>query len=159
MAGAEHSGDSEHSLYRRVILEHARQPRNAERVEPHSHIAEAVNPLCGDEAEVTLRLEAERIAVIGARVRGCVISQAAASLMTEAVRGLPLARAAKLGEVFRQAIEQGETAALPPELAPLAPLIEVRKHRSRIRCALLAWEAIEEIADKAEAGKAAAGGE
>lgn len=136
----------EHSLYRQVILEHARQPRNAERVEPHSHMAEAINPLCGDEAEVTLRLEGGRIDAIGARVRGCAISQAAASLMSEVVRGLPLAQAAALGGVFRQAIEQGETEALPPELAPLAPLIEVRKHRSRIRCALLAWEALETMA-------------
>ena len=146
----------EHSLYRQVILEHARQPRNAERVEPHSHLAEAVNPLCGDEAEVTLRLEHGCIAAIGARVRGCAISQAAASLMTEAVWGLPLHQAAGLGGVFRAAIEGDETAALPPELAPLAPLIEVRKHRSRIRCALLAWEAIETIAGTAAAGEAAA---
>ena len=146
MAGAEHS------LYRQVILEHARQPRNAARVEPHSHVAEAVNPLCGDEAEVTLRLEGGRIAAIGARVRGCVISQAAASLMTEAVRGLPLPQAAGLGGVFREAIEQGETGALPPELIPLAPLIEVRKHRSRIRCALLAWEAIETMAGETAPG-------
>lgn len=147
--------ESEHSLYREVILEHARNPRHAGRVEPHTHLAGAVNALCGDEAEVSLRLEDGQIAEIGAQVRGCAIALAGASLMTEAVGGLSLERAAGLGGVLRAAIEAGAPETLPPELLPLAPLIEVRKHRSRIRCALLAWEALESLAGR---GGTAGGG-
>ena len=143
----------ENPLYKQVILEHARHPRNSGRLEPHTHRAGAVNPLCGDELEVTLLARKNNdadggaIGGIKALVRGCAISQAAASLMTEAVLGLPLQRAAGLGGAFREALENADAPALPAELEALQPLIEVRKHRSRIRCALLAWEALEEIAN------------
>lgn len=133
--------DDRSALYREAILAHARHPRNAGRLEAPSLRGSAHNPLCGDELEVTLALDGAVIRAVRVQVRGCVIAQAAASMMSEAVHGLPLARAAELGQAFRRAMDEGAET-LPAELDALAPLLEVRRHRSRIRCAVLAWEPI-----------------
>jgi nitrogen fixation NifU-like protein len=128
--------------YREAILEHSRRPRNAGRLEPCSHQGRASNPLCGDELEVTLREVEGRVADIRATVRGCVISQAGGSLMTTAVLQQPIPQVLAWAEAFRAALE-GQNDALPDGLEPLRPLLELRRHRSRIGCALLAWVALE----------------
>ncbi len=139
------------TLYRDIILDHSRNPRNAGRLESCTHQGRAANPLCGDELEVTVRIGEDRISDIRAAVRGCVISQAAASLMTLAVTGQPTAVALALGRGFNAAME-GATDALAPELSPLQPLLELRKHRSRIGCALLAWVALERALTRGPGG-------
>jgi len=131
--------DEATSLYREAILRHAHDTRHAGRVERPSHAGSAHNPLCGDELELSVALEGGVIREIKVQVRGCLISQAAASMMSEAVQGLPLAAAQALGERFRAAMERGE-GELPEALAALRPLLEVRRHPSRIRCTLLPWE-------------------
>jgi nitrogen fixation NifU-like protein len=128
--------------YRAIILEHSRHPRHAGRLEPCSHRGRASNPLCGDELEVTLREAAGQVAEIRAAVRGCVIAQAGASLMATAVLHRPTAQALDWGALFRGALE-GADGDLPEELHLLRPLLELRRHRSRIGCALLAWTALE----------------
>jgi nitrogen fixation NifU-like protein len=130
------------SLYRELILAHSRDPRNAGRLERPSHQGRAANPLCGDELELTLRLEGDRIQEIRAAVRGCVIAQAASSLMTTVVQGSSSGDAGAWGRQFREVLEDASQA-LPPHLEPLAPLLELRHHRSRIGCALLVWTALE----------------
>ena len=74
-------------LYREVILDHNRSPRNYGRLEPADASAAGHNPLCGDRLNVTLRLDGERLADVRFEGQGCAISVASASLMTEAVRG------------------------------------------------------------------------
>ena len=133
------------TLYREVILEHARHPRNAAPVEHPHRRARATNPLCGDELELTLALDGPSIREIGVQVRGCAIAQAAASLMSEAVRGKPLHEADALGQVFRELME-GSRAELPSALESLQPLEAVRRHSSRIPCTLLVWQALHETA-------------
>ena len=139
------------TLYRDVILDHARQPRNAGRLERPDLAGSAVNALCGDEAHVTLVLRDGAIGAIGMQVRGCVISQAAASLVSECVRAKTLAEVADLEREFRAVMEgtgmpgpgggRGSSE-LPPRLAALQPLVDVKQHRSRIGCTLLPWQAL-----------------
>ena len=128
-------------LYRAVILEHAKNPRNSGRVENPTLQARASNPLCGDELELTASLEGGILADIRFQVRGCAIVTAAASLMSQVVQGQDLEVARVLGRTFAGVME-GEASDLPADLAALEPLVEVKKHRSRIKCALLPWHAL-----------------
>ena len=138
------------TLYRELILEHSRNPRNAGRLERPSHYARAANPLCGDELEISLRLEDDRVVEIRAAVRGCIISQAASSLMTTVVQASRLAELRAWARAFRGALEDASRT-LPPGLEPLAPLLELRQHPSRIGCALLSWVALERALDEGPA--------
>ncbi len=79
------------SLYREVILDHYRNPRNKGTLDPADHSYEDTNPLCGDEVRVDVRVAADRIAEIKFSGRGCAVSQASASILTEMVEGMPLA--------------------------------------------------------------------
>ena len=141
--------DEKSAFYREALLEHARHPRHRGRLEAPHLSASASNPLCGDELELTLRLTDGNIAELGMAVRGCTIVQAAASLISEAIAGVNLKTARALGAAFREAMEgpreaiQGGRETLPEGLESLEPLIAVRQHRSRIRCALLPWDALD----------------
>ncbi|MBI4084054.1 MAG: SUF system NifU family Fe-S cluster assembly protein [Candidatus Lambdaproteobacteria bacterium] len=128
-------------LYRATVLEHSRHPQNTGRVAHPTHQARAANPLCGDELEVTLRLTGQHVEQVRVAVRGCVISQASASLMSVIVQGHRADEARRWAGQWRSALE-GE-ADLPPDLESLRPLLELRNHRSRTGCALLAWVALE----------------
>jgi len=129
------------SLYRDVLLDHMRHPRFSGKVEPADRAASAHNPLCGDELELTLALDGDRIREARTQVRGCSICVASASMMGELLQGASLSQAACYGTLFQEAMASGE---LPSEdLARLRPLLEVRKHKSRVKCASLAWNALE----------------
>ena len=136
-------------LYQEIILDHAKNPRNKGKCEGYNHDAKAHNPLCGDELELTIVLggdpsEGAQRPIQEARnqVRACSICVASASLMGESIQGLSLEEANNLGTTFREAMETGELPDSPPEFLP--PLMAIRKHKSRIRCAALAWNALEE---------------
>lgn len=133
--------DPTSALYRNEILDHARHPRNSGRLARPDLTGTASNPLCGDEAQVTLSLAHGEIGDIRVLVRGCVISQAAGSMISEAVRSKSLEQAAELGRVF-EAVLEGSRDELPAELVSLNPLVEVRRNRSRIGCVLLPWQAL-----------------
>jgi len=79
------------ALYREVILDHSRNPRNKGTLDPADYTFEDVNPLCGDEIRMDVRVKADRIDEIRFSGRGCAISQAAASILTEMAAGRPLA--------------------------------------------------------------------
>ncbi len=79
------------SLYREVILDHYRNPRNKGTLDPADYSYEDTNPLCGDEVRIDLRIDGERIADVKFSGRGCAVSQASASILTEMVQGQPLA--------------------------------------------------------------------
>ena len=74
-------------LYRDLILDHSRRPRNRRTLDEPKLVGEGYNPLCGDEVEVEVRLDGDVISDIGFGGRGCSISQASVSMMTEAVKG------------------------------------------------------------------------
>jgi nitrogen fixation NifU-like protein len=126
-------------LYQALILDHYRRPRNRGPLAGAERAAELYNPLCGDEIGVEVRFEGDRIAECRFHGQGCSISQASASMMTERVCGLRSEEA--LGLVARvRAMMRGEPAEDLGELAALRGVIEFPV---RIKCATLAWSALE----------------
>jgi nitrogen fixation NifU-like protein len=85
------------SLYREAILDHYRNPRNKGMLDPADYTYEDVNPLCGDEIRIDVRSDGERVTEIRVSGRGCAISQAAASMLTEMVEGRPLDEVKAIG--------------------------------------------------------------
>jgi nitrogen fixation NifU-like protein len=127
-------------VYRQVILEHAREPRNKGALEGASVHERGVNPACGDEIELHLRVK--NGAILQARFSGvgCAISQASASLMTLALEGRTTEEALELARDFH-AMLRGET---PSEsLGAASALQGVSKLHARVKCASLPWQTLE----------------
>ena len=128
-------------LYRDVILDHNRQPRNFGRLQDATGSAEGHNPLCGDQLSLTVRLNGERIEDIRFEGKGCAISTASASLMTEAVKGKDRAAARSLFEQVHALLTRSEGAA-NASLGKLAALSGVREFPARVKCASLCWHTL-----------------
>lgn len=129
-------------LYQDIILDHNRRPRNYGLPGKPSHRAGARNPLCGDELEIALELEGERVREICFQGQGCAISKASASLMTEAVKGLSRAEARSLARNVIEGIgDAGERHAFTG-FGELAALSGVRRFPARVKCATLAWQGL-----------------
>jgi len=128
-------------LYRDVILDHNRQPRNFGALEPADASVEGFNPMCGDHLTLRLRLNQDTISDIRFEGQGCAISTASASLMTEAVKGKSRGDALKLFERVHQLLTDD---AAPPaeELGKLAALSGVREYPARVKCASLCWHTL-----------------
>ena len=135
-------------LYKEVILDHYRTPRNKGRVDPHDVALERNNPLCGDEIELFLKFDGGNVEGIGFEGKGCSISQASASMMTEKVKGMDVKDAAALTETIK-AMMAGETEGDPDELEDLVSLKGVVKYPVRIKCALLGWNTLLEALEEA----------
>lgn len=130
-------------LYQQVILEHYRHPRNRGAVPGATHQGTASNPVCGDEVVVQVRMRDDVIEAVMFSGRGCAISQAAASLMTGALTGRTLDEGAALRERFAAMMRGDAEAEQNVVLGSLRGLAGIAKFPSRIRCALLPWEAVE----------------
>ncbi len=128
-------------LYRDVILDHNRRPRNFGALESPDASVEGFNPMCGDRLTVRLRLEGDKISDIRFEGQGCAISTASASMMTEAVKGRTRADALQL---FDRVHELLTDEAAPPadELGKLAALSGVRAYPARVKCASLCWHTL-----------------
>jgi nitrogen fixation protein NifU and related proteins len=129
-------------LYREVILDHNRHPRNFGRLDPADAQADGHNPLCGDRLTITLRRDGERVSDLKFEGNGCAISMASASLMTEAVKGHTRA---EIDALFRHmhAVLTGAPAPTPaPDLGKLAALSGVREFPVRVKCASLCWHTL-----------------
>jgi nitrogen fixation protein NifU and related proteins len=128
-------------LYRDVILDHNRRPRNFGGLEPADASAEGFNPLCGDHLTLRLRLSDDTISDIRFEGDGCAISTASASLMTEAVKGKTRGEALKLFDRVHELLTDD---AAPPadELGKLAALSGVREYPARVKCASLCWHTL-----------------
>jgi len=128
-------------LYRDVILDHNRQPRNFGTLEGEPRRAEGHNPLCGDRLTVTVRMDGERIADIRFEGKGCAISTASASLMTEAVKGKERAAVRGLFDKVHALLTQPDAPA-DAALGKLAALSGVREFPARVKCASLCWHTL-----------------
>jgi nitrogen fixation NifU-like protein len=131
-------------LYQQVIVDHNKSPRNFGKLADANHEAEGYNPLCGDRLHVYLKVnEAGVIEDVSFEGEGCAISVASASLMTEALKGKPLADFAKLFEAFQHMVTSDISE--PPDeahLGKLTVLAGVREFPSRIKCASLCWHTV-----------------
>lgn len=131
-------------LYRDVILDHNKNPRNFGRLDPCDTSADGNNPLCGDRLTLTLRLDGERVSDIRFEGKGCAISTASASLMTEAVKGKEKPTIKKLRDLVHDTLTTHGTDALPAaELGKLAALAGVRDYPARVKCASLCWHTLD----------------
>ena len=137
------------SIYRDILLEHARHPKNSGRLESPDLKATAFNPLCGDELELTLSLSEGTIHDCKTQVRGCSICQASASMMSELILAKTLQEAGKISQVFTKSLRK-DNEKIVAALDSLRPLIALKKHRSRIKCMKLAWDALEDCARQNE---------
>ncbi len=137
-------------LYRDVILDHNRNPRNFGRLEPSDAQADGHNPLCGDRLTVSLRMSGDRVEDVRFDGKGCAISTASASMMTEAVKGKSKAAIAELFGKIHALLTQQE--AVPdPGLGKLAALSGVREFPARVKCASLCWHTLNAALDKGAA--------
>jgi nitrogen fixation NifU-like protein len=136
-------------LYREIILDHYKNPRNRGSLEPPAVRSEGHNPLCGDEIEVFLTIDNGIISDIKIGGQGCSISQSSASMMSAAVKGKPVAEARALIHRFKHMMsidEDGEPDTSTP-LGDLEALQGVVKFPVRIKCAVLSWNTLAEGLD------------
>ena len=136
-------------LYKEVILDHYRDPRNKGRIDPHDVSLERNNPLCGDEIELFLRYDGDTLEGISFEGKGCSISQASASMMTERVKGLEVKAATELAESIKRMMA-GEEEGDADSLGDLVSLKGVVKYPVRIKCALLGWNTLLEALENPE---------
>ena len=134
-------------LYKEVILDHYRAPRNKGQLDPHDVALERNNPLCGDEIELFLKFDGETLQGIAFDGKGCSISQASASMMTEKVKGLSVKDAGELAETIKSMMA-GETEGDQNQLGDLVSLKGVVKYPVRIKCALLGWNTLVEALEE-----------
>ena len=132
--------DELQELYRQVILDHNRNPRNFGELEDATRVVAGVNPLCGDKMTLYVKLADGRIEDIRFQGTGCAISVASSSLMTERVKGTPVTAALELFDKVHDLLTHDHEPA--PGLEKLAALGGVREYPSRVKCASLAWHAL-----------------
>ncbi len=130
-------------LYREVILDHYRNPRNRTPLPDPDAFAEGVNPLCGDEVTVELLFAQDSIDEVSVRGHGCSISQSSGSMMGQAIKGLTRREVAELSLRFRDSLT-GEVEAPESDLGELDALQGVRRYPVRVKCALLPWTTLDE---------------
>lgn len=128
-------------LYKEVILDHYRAPRNKGHLDPHDVALERNNPLCGDEIELFLKFDGDTVNGIAFEGKGCSISQASASMMTEKIKGLDAKEAASVAQSIKRMMA-GEEEGDADSLGDLVALKGVVKYPVRIKCALLGWNTL-----------------
>jgi len=131
-------------LYQEVILDHSRHPRNFGAADDANHQARGNNPLCGDRVTVYLSVDGDHIRDAHFEARGCAISIASASMMTEMIKGKTVEQAKSLFERFHTLVtsDGGAEDAADSDMTELASLSGVRAFPTRIKCATLAWHAM-----------------
>ena len=132
------------SLYQELILKHYRDPRNRGELESPDVEISMNNPVCGDEITLQMRVRNGAIEAIRFRGQGCSISQASASMMAQQLEGKALDDAHRIGARFLEMLHGDEEAARDRALGDLRALAGVAKFPVRVKCALLAWNALQE---------------
>ncbi len=131
-------------LYQQMILDHGRHPRNFGKLLSANHQHEGFNPLCGDQLTLFLHLENDQIKEISFEGKGCAISMASASLMTEAIKGKNIPAIADLFQSFHELVTSDKNFD-QEKLGKLLVLKGVRDYPMRVKCATLAWHTLNAI--------------
>lgn len=135
------------ALYQELILDHYRRPRNKGEIENPDDTIVMKNPLCGDEITIQVRYDGDSVSDVGFSGRGCSISQASASMMTQLIKGKGREEIDALRTRFRDMVMGAENGD-DQSLGSLRALSGVAKFPARVKCALLAWNALEEALEK-----------
>jgi nitrogen fixation protein NifU and related proteins len=130
------------NLYRQVIMDHYKKPRNRGILEDGSHTINMNNPTCGDRIELTFKVEDGKVIDAKFEGDGCSISMSSASMMTQAIKGKNVEEALKLSKIFSDMM-QGKEYDDDIDLGDIEALQGVAKFPARIKCATLAWKAME----------------
>ncbi|HCR5122314.1 TPA: SUF system NifU family Fe-S cluster assembly protein [Legionella pneumophila] len=134
-------------LYQEIIIDHNRNPRNHHVMEDATTEAKGFNPLCGDKLTVYLKLQGDLIRDVSFVGCGCAISQASASLMTDALKGKSIKEAHELFHRVHRMLTQGEEDSLV-SMDKLTVLAGVKAFPARVKCATLAWHTLEAALNK-----------
>lgn len=135
-------------LYRDVIVDHNRNPRNFGKLEPADAHADGHNPLCGDRLSLYVNLDGDRLQEVKFSGTGCAISVASASLLTEAVKGKTRAEVKELFEDMHTLLTRHDANVDPDKLGKLAALSGVREFPARVKCASLCWHTLNAALDR-----------
>jgi len=130
-------------LYRDIIVDHNRHPRNFREIPDADRRADGFNPLCGDKLTVFVKLEGDRISDVSFSGSGCAISVASASLLTESIKGRTLSEAESLFKQMHQLLTQEDAVIDLPSLGKLGALSGVREFPARVKCASLCWHTLD----------------
>ncbi|WP_078544174.1 Fe-S cluster assembly sulfur transfer protein SufU [Litchfieldia alkalitelluris] len=130
------------TLYRQVIMDHYKNPRNRGSLENETLTIDMNNPTCGDRIHLTLKVEDGKVTDAKFDGEGCSISMSSASMMTQAIKGQPIENAIKLSKIFSDMM-QGKDYDEDIDLGDIEALQGVSKFPARIKCATLAWKAME----------------
>lgn len=133
------------ALYQEMILDHYRRPRNKGKIENPDATAEMRNPLCGDEIDLQVNFAGDTLGELRFSGRGCSISLASASMMTQIVQGKNTAEVNAIRDRFRELMLGDATAASDTRLGSLRALSGVARFPARVKCALLAWNALDRV--------------
>ena len=131
------------ALYQEMILDHYRRPRNKGTLERADASVEVKNPLCGDEIGLQVAFDGDSVSDLRFSGRGCSISQASASMMTQLVKGKSTEEIGAIRKQFRDLMLGNAPAADDAQLGSLRALSGVARFPARVKCALLAWNALE----------------
>ena len=126
-------------LYQSIILDHNRRPKNFREMADATAKADGVNPLCGDQLTVWVRLDGDQVADVSFRGQGCAISKASASMMTQMVKGKSRTEAERMFDEVHALVTGHATGA---DVGPLKALSGVSRFPLRVKCASLAWHAM-----------------
>jgi nitrogen fixation NifU-like protein len=137
-------------IYKEVILDHYKSPRNKRELPGAELKCTANNPLCGDEITVFAHVDGDTVAEVAFQGAGCSISQSSASMMTEAVTGVTVDGAKRLAADFR-GMMAGDVEPDEQEFGDLIALKGVVKYPIRIKCAVLAWDVLQDALEGAGA--------
>jgi len=134
------------SMYQQIILDHYKHPQHRGEIEPFDAEVHHVNPTCGDEVTLRVRVSEDVIAELGWTGEGCSISQASTSVMSDLVVGQPISEALVLQEKFLELMQsQGHSELTEDEAEALEDAVAfegVSKYPARVKCALLGWMAM-----------------
>ncbi|EMO83157.1 Fe-S cluster assembly sulfur transfer protein SufU [Leptospira santarosai] len=131
------------NLYKEVILDHYQNPRFRGKLEPADLFEHGINPLCGDELELTINLNGDRIEEIRVAGKGCSISQASGSMMAESIQGKTIAEAENILSRFKNMFLEDKDPKFDEELEDLESMESVKKIPARVKCAVLPWNTLE----------------
>ncbi|MGI8315666.1 Fe-S cluster assembly sulfur transfer protein SufU [Halobacillus mangrovi] len=136
------------TLYRQVIMDHYKNPRNRGSIEGDHMTVDMNNPTCGDRIQLQLQVEDGIVKDAKFDGEGCSISLSSASMMTQAIKGKPIDEALKMSEIFSDLMQGKEVDEEDIDLGDIEALQGVAKFPARIKCATLAWKAMEKGVDE-----------
>ena len=140
-------------LYQDIIVDHFQNPRCVGCLEDLDASCKLFNPLCGDQINLCIKIDDDKISKIVFQGKGCSISQAAASMMCELLEGKTIQEAEELFNLYQKMLKSEMAEDELNKLGDLVSLSGVRKFSARIKCAMLAWEAVERALNDVKQGK------